>query len=68
MASTKRYFFAQDNDGHWYQIPADRREEWNRLLDIDDAWELPEWEEFETYQLDGGIEHITFFQPMEEAV
>ena len=66
MASNKRYFFAQDKAGDWYQIPANLREKWEELKDLPEPLEMSALEEFEEYRLDGGIEHITFFQPFEE--
>ncbi len=46
-ATTPRFFFDQDNDSHWYLVPADRRAEWDawRGLAKDDerGWTEPEF-------------------------
>lgn len=58
-----RYFFDQDNDSHWYLIPVERREAWNRWLDLDpdaeEAWDAPEW----ARPLGGGVSAISFTEP-----
>jgi hypothetical protein len=42
-----RFFLDQDDSGHWYIIPAERRGEWERFMEIpsDDeaSWKVPEW-------------------------
>ena len=61
---TKTFFFDQDESGHWYMIPADRREEWSkaREMNIDtdegyDQWCKAGWDDFRT---GGGIGDIEF--------
>ena len=43
----ERYFLAQDNDSHWYVVPASRKDEWYTWLDLDPddeaAWNEPEF-------------------------
>lgn len=40
-----RYFFDQDNDGHWYLVCATNRKQWNKWLELDSddskAWKAP---------------------------
>jgi len=49
MADMKRYFFDRDQSGHWYQVQADKRSEWNAWCDLDEddeaAWDEPEYAE-----------------------
>ena len=56
------YFFSQDQDSHWYMIPADKRKRWNEVNNLDsdspDTWKA--FEEFEQYRTGGGIGHIEF--------
>ena len=55
------YFFSQDADETWYMIPADKRERWQEVNDMDPepSWNLI-FEEFEQYRTGGGISHIEF--------
>lgn len=55
------YFFDQDTSSHWYMIPFDMRDNWNKLNieNEDDVYEMFE-EVFGQYRLSGGIEHINF--------
>lgn len=45
--STKRYCLVQDNDSHWYVIPAAHRDDWSLWLGIDSrderSWDPPEF-------------------------
>lgn len=45
----EEYILTQDNDAHWYVIPADREDDWVDFLDIDPddeaAWDVPDWAE-----------------------
>jgi len=60
----QRYFFAQDDDCHWYMIPADRREEWQNAghlnLDTDEGYEAWIKGGWENYRTGGGISDIEF--------
>lgn len=60
-----RYFFSQDGDSHWYMIPVELADEWVQINDVEDAWELPEWQKFEDCRLSGGPHGITFQNPIE---
>lgn len=62
--SLMRYFFDQDDSSHWYLIPENLREEWYRLSEIEDSWELDEWQQFENCRIDG-ISSWTFTDPKE---
>ena len=57
------YFFSQDQDCHWYMIPADKRDKWNQINNMDsedpDTWDA--FNEFEEYRTGGGISHIEFY-------
>jgi hypothetical protein len=43
------YTLHQDNDSHWYVIPADKVPEWEEFLELDpddpESWDAPEWAE-----------------------
>lgn len=59
------YFFAQDDSGHWYMIPAHLRALWdqaNALQGNGEAYEVA-MEMFDAFALDGGIHHIEFYLP-----
>jgi hypothetical protein len=47
MPENTRYFLDRDNDGHWYLVPADKRDEWDAWTDLDPddeaSWDVPEW-------------------------
>lgn len=64
----ERYFFDRDDSSHWYMIPEKLRSEWIRLMKIaekEDVSLLPEWDQFESLRLGGGINYITFENPIE---
>lgn len=50
-----KYFLDQDEDCHWYLIPADKRAEWEAFRD--DPEYLPEWAE----PLGGGPNRVEFY-------
>lgn len=58
------FFFSQDDSGHWYMIPSDKREIWNELsqLDLDEYDNYQKWQDagFEDYMTGGGIGGIEF--------
>jgi hypothetical protein len=58
------YFFDQDDSGHWYMIPSDIREKWNKLktLDLDENDNYLIWCEsgMNDYMIGGGISNINF--------
>jgi len=62
-----RFFLAQDNDGHWYLIPVDRRAEWEAWTNIpsDDerSWESPEW----ATAIGGSPSQVTFTDPQKRS-
>ena len=47
--AASRYFFDSDDDGHYFMVPAERREEWTAWLkvtedrDNEEGWNAPEW-------------------------
>ena len=55
-----RYFLSQDNDCHWFIIPADKRDEWNAWCEIESddeqAWEPPDF----AYPINGHPSGVTF--------
>lgn len=65
MRKKKRFFFDKDENCHWYLIPEEWRDEWNKLNDIEDAWDLDEWQKFEDCRLGGGITGYSFENPKE---
>lgn len=60
---SERFFLSNDNDGHLYLIPADKREafeEWREIPEDDEAaWEAPEF----ARRVDGDVSSITFCLP-----
>lgn len=59
----KRYIFIQDNDSHWYMIEECDRRFFNECLEDEDYEDLIGG--FEEYSLGGGIEGISFTDPLE---
>ena len=55
-----RYFLDADQCGHWFIIPAEKRDEWNEFINIDEddplGWEMPEW----VIHLNGSPTRVTF--------
>ena len=58
MTNREKYILCQDDDCHWYLIPADKKEEWNEWLDI---YSLPKYA-----QKVDGPHRLTFEKPIEE--
>lgn len=60
---TDRFFLAQDNDTHWYIVPADRIDDWREWLSIDSdderAWEVPDF----ARPVSGSPIRVTFTDP-----
>lgn len=60
------YFFAQDDSCHWYMIPTQFREEWNKADSLqgnnEEAYEKA-MDIFDEFRTDGGIGHIEFYLP-----
>lgn len=58
----QKYFFAQDDSCHWYMIPAEKRQRWNEInemdIETDEGYEA--WQELEDYRTGGGISDIEF--------
>lgn len=62
----KRFFFDQDSSSHWYMVPVDLKEQWNKLntSDEDDQDTIDEFEKiFAEYRTGGDISSITFENP-----
>ena len=62
----KRFFFDQDSSSHWYMLPVDLKEQWNKLntSDEDDQDTIDEFEKiFAEYRTGGDISNITFENP-----
>jgi hypothetical protein len=62
--SPQKFFFSQDDSCHWYMIPVERREEWEKARDLNldrdegyDEWQKGNWED---YMTGGGIDDIEF--------
>lgn len=55
-----RCFLDRDNDGHWYVVQNDFREDWDAWLQLDDddeaAWDEPDY----AYRLGGSPHTVTF--------
>ncbi len=62
----KRFFLDCDNDSHYYIIPAEKRVQWEKFLNIDDynpaCMETPEWAK----PIGGGFNTVTFENPKEK--
>ena len=60
----KKYFFDEDNDGHWYIIPVEKRKLWSELLNEDTGSEnwYERWQaaDFDSCRTNGGISNIEF--------
>ncbi len=69
MNNEQRYSFRQDENGHWYLIPAIDTHTFDRLLPIISQGEETEeeaeiWEAvIEPCRINGGIEDYTFVNP-----
>lgn len=54
------FFLSMDNDGHWFIIPVERRDEWNDWIDLDQSdeasWDVPEWAD----DLNGSPSNVIF--------
>lgn len=48
-AEYEGYYLSQDQDGHWYIIPVEYKDEWGDFLDLDpndeESWDVPDWAE-----------------------
>jgi hypothetical protein len=78
--SAQRYCFAQDNDSHWYLIPADKHGEFHEWLEhesklwggthTDEEFKRLKGEykgeDFNGYRTRGGITQYTFENPQED--
>ena len=65
---TDRFFFAQDQDSHWYLIPEAKRAVWEKMTvnDLDDDNEIAKFERtFGKYRTGGGINRYSFTDPKE---
>jgi hypothetical protein len=62
VTNRKKYILCQDDDCHWYLIPADKKEEWNEWLDVvQEGDSLPKYA-----QAVDGPHRLTFENPIEE--
>ncbi len=66
-----RQCFRQDDDGHWYMISACDAAKFDRLMGKACAGSLTrkesrQWDKFEPMRLSGGIEGISFTDPLED--
>lgn len=68
----KRWYFGQDISSHWYMYPAELKEKWDEMYDIDED-DYDAYDEFTDifgeYKLGGGnwrIEQISFENPKKE--
>lgn len=56
----------QDGDGHWYALPADLHEDFNKDLEGDDLIPISYWEQkYGKYMLGGDISLIKLYVPQE---
>lgn len=62
-AQPVRYFLDQDSSCHWYIVPEQHRQEWQKWRELDedneDAWESPKYAKI----LDGYPSAVTFTNP-----
>lgn len=58
------WFLGTDNDGHWYLVPADRREEWRAWIGLpsndERTWTHPRW----ALALGGSPSSVVFTDPV----
>lgn len=63
--SEERFYFSRDNSCHWYLVPVERREEFERWASLDEddeaGWDPPEW----ARRLNGALSRVTFTDPQE---
>ena len=59
-----KYYFRQDGDCHWYMLPENLITLWNELIVDEECWEDDRWQSIEDCRLDGGIEDISFENPV----
>ena len=64
--SAKRFFFAQDDESHWYMVPEEQKTLWDEWASTDYNWQHPSCDVFEEYRTNGGIELYTFENPIED--
>lgn len=59
-----KYMLVQDNDSHWYVIPAQHKIAWDAFCEIDSddpaAWTPPAWAQ----QVGGSYTLVTFENPV----
>ena len=61
-----RYRFVQDDDSHWYYIPADKKEQFNQWVEWFEDQAGDEPESFDQYRINGYPGNITFTDPQED--
>ena len=47
-----KFIFSSDEDGHFYLIPLGLKGEFDKLISIENSWELNEWQKFEDMRID----------------
>jgi hypothetical protein len=65
--SKRKYFFAQDQDSHWYMIPLELKSQWTYFTqnDMEDDDIINKFQSiFNVYLVGGGISDISFENPI----
>ena len=62
------FYFDVDDDGHWYMLPSNLREDFDAWMDIPFDYEEFDSYKFKQYRLDGGITDIDFIPVNKEDI
>lgn len=54
--SEKYYVLDQDQDCHWYLVPSDKLELFQKLTEDPKGWADPEWPQFDEMRIDSTYE------------
>jgi hypothetical protein len=62
----QRYKVLKDDDGHYYVVPAEKEDLFDKWVEAGPYWEGYEGEDFEKYALGGSLSLLTFSYPQVE--
>lgn len=66
LAARKRFQFLQDDDCHWYMVPAGSREAFDQWVHNSEEEDFP-GPDFEKYRVGGGIGNYSFADHREDS-
>ena len=61
-----RVYPTTDNDGHWYVIPYELKDEFYELLEDDESIYDGRWDKFEKYMTGGALSLFKFYGNIDE--